>query len=252
MTKKSLGQYLTEIVIIVIGVLIAFLLSNWGESIKNKKTEKEIISQVYFELGDNLSDLKNDLAILLTGLASHNRIQGFLDGNGLPTDSLVFDFYWAATDEYIFPNTSAYENLNNIGMSIIRDDALKNIITLVYNNNFPRISKGNNFHPDITAYLTPYMKDNFKVNRDASLKYTLNLNDSLSIDYPRDYGMGIQQIIGYIPKDPDALRQSDEFKFLMSEVFWFRMYKIGYYQLSISNVEKILRRIEEKYPKAIN
>ena len=51
-TKKQVYGYLIEIVIIVIGVLIAFYLSNWGKEIEKRKTEKEIASQIYFELSD--------------------------------------------------------------------------------------------------------------------------------------------------------------------------------------------------------
>ena len=43
----------------------------------------------------------------------------------------------------------------------------------------------------------------------------------------------------------------EEFRFLISEIFWFRLYKINYYQLSITNTEKILELIETKYPKTI-
>ena len=40
--KKHIYKYLIEIIIIVIGVLIAFYLSNWGNEIKERKTENII------------------------------------------------------------------------------------------------------------------------------------------------------------------------------------------------------------------
>lgn len=249
--KKHVYKYLIEIIIIVIGVLIAFYVSNWGNEIDKRKTEKEIIAQIYFELNDNLVDLKNDIEIHRNSFRSQLKIQNFLDSEKINSDSLVMDFYWATKEEYIFANTSAFENLKSTGMSIVKNDSLRDLITLVYNNYFPRISKGNNIHPDITNYLNPYFKKNFKVNRNADITYDLYLGDSLKISYPRDFGNGIKQIIGYIPRDAKNLKQDEEFRFLISEILWFRIYKINYYQRAIVNVEKILKLIETEYPKTI-
>ncbi len=249
--KKHVYKYLIEIIIIVIGVLIAFYLTNWGEKIKERKTEKEIISQIYFELKDNLIDLKNDIEIHKNSLNSQLKVQEFIDSGKIEVDSLMMDFYWMTKEEYIFPNISAFENLKNSGMSIIKNDSLRGLITLVYNNYFPRISKGNNLHPDINNYLIPYFKKNFKVNRNSKIKYDLFLGDSLKITFPRDLGNGVKQIIGYLPLDIEKLKKDEEFRFLISEILWFRRYKIGYYQLSINNVNSILNIIENEYAKAI-
>lgn len=250
--KKHFYKYLIEIVIIVIGVLIAFYVTNWGNEIEKRNTEKEIISQIYFELNDNLIDLKNDIAIHRNALKSQTKIQKFLDSSTTVVDSLLMDFYWSTKEEYIFPNTSAFDNLKSTGMRIIQNDSLRDLITLVYNNYFPRITKGNNLHPDIEAYTSPYFKKHFKVNRNPNIKYHLYLADSLKITYPRNFGNGIQQIIGYIPLDPDNLKNDEEFRFLISEILWFRIYKIHYYQTSITTVESILKRIEKLYPKTIS
>ena len=140
--KKHIYNYLTEIVIIVIGVLVAFYLTNWGEKVKKRKTETEIISQIYFELNNNLIDLKNDIEIHKNALRSQLKIQQFIDSDKKNTDSLMMDFYWATKEEYIFPNTSAFENLQNSGMSIIKNDSLRDLITLVYNIIFHELLKG--------------------------------------------------------------------------------------------------------------
>ena len=182
--KKHFYKYLIEVVIIVIGVLIAFYLTNWGKEIERRKTEKEIISQIYFELNDNLIDLKNDIELHKNALRSQTSVQTFLNTDSISSDSLMMDFYWMTKDEYIFPNISAFENLKNAGMSIIENDSLRDLITLVYNNYFPRISKTNNLHPDISEYMLPYLKENFKVNRDPTITYNLYLGDSLKIIEP--------------------------------------------------------------------
>jgi len=249
--KENIYKYFSEIVIIVIGVLIAFYVSNWGQEVAERRSEKEVIAQIYFELSDNLIDLQNDLVVHQTALNSHLKIQQFLDDPLASNDSLMMDYYWVTKDEYIFPNTSAFEKMKNAGLSIIENDALRDLIILVYNNNFPRITKGNNLHPDINEYLRPYFQKNFKVNRDPNIMYTIEFNDSLKINYPRDFGNGIKQIIGYIPLNVEKLKQDEEFKFLISESLWFRLYKLRYYESSIKMVEQILNLIKSKYPNTI-
>ncbi|MFT5619424.1 MAG: septal ring factor EnvC (AmiA/AmiB activator) [Arenicella sp.] len=77
--KKYFYKFLAEITVIVIGVLIAFQLTNWGKQIEKKETEREVVSQIYFELNDNLADLKNDVEIHRTALKSQRKVQYFLD-----------------------------------------------------------------------------------------------------------------------------------------------------------------------------
>lgn len=249
--KKHVYKYLIEVFIIVIGVLIAFYLTNWRTEIEKRKTERDIISQIYFELEDNLTDLRNDLEIHKNALRSQLSIQNFLDNSDVLSDSSIMDFYWMTREEYIFPNTSAFQNLKNVGMRLVTNDSLRNLITLVYNNNFPRITKGNNLHPDINEFLYPYIKTNFKINRNEAIKYTLFLADSLKVNYPIHFGNGIKQIIGYVPLNTETLKNDEEFRMLLSEILYFRIYKINYYKTSITNVQNILKIIKREYPKTI-
>lgn len=245
MTKKKIIGYLKEIIIIMVGVLMAFYLTQYGEKLNRNQSEKDITNQIYLELKNNLSDLENDFIIHQTGLLSNLSVINFLDDGGRITDSLIMDFYWMTRDEYIFANTSGYENLKSFGINLIKDDTLRTLITIVYNNNFPRLEKGNTIYPDINEYLTPYFKENFKVNRDTSLTYELVLSDSVSVTYPREIGLGVKQIIGYIPVNTDRLLNDEEFRFLVSKSLEYRMYKFRFYQNCINNVKRTIERIEK-------
>lgn len=245
--KKSIFKYFIELITIIVGVVIAFAFTKYGESLNKDQTEKEVVNQIYFELKDNLSDLENDFIVHRTALVSHLNVMKFLEGNGEVNDSLIMDFYWMTKDEYIFPNVSGYENLKSLGINLIKDDSLRNLITLVYNHNFPRLTKNNSIKPDINEYFSPFFSTHFRVNRDTSLKYVITLKDSIQVTYPRDIALGVKQVIGYVPMDKDKLLQNEEFRFLVNEAVDFRMYKFQFYRRCIENVNKALERIEEKY-----
>jgi len=241
--KKQILTYFIEIIIIIIGILIAFYLTKYGEQLNRNQNEKDVINQIYFELQDNLKDLEQDFVVHKTGLFSNVRVIKFFDNRETLTDSLIMDFYWMTRDEYIFANTSGYENLKSFGINLIKDDSLRNLITLVYNHDFPRLSKGNTLNPDINDYLTPFFKNNFSVNRDNSKIYTLTFNDSLQITYPREIALGVKQMIGYMPLDKEELLKNEEFRFLIAKSLEYRMYKYLFYRSCIGNVKKAIKRM---------
>ncbi|MEN0004206.1 MAG: hypothetical protein AAF798_08690 [Bacteroidota bacterium] len=245
--SKTILKYVIDIVIIIIGVLAAFYLTNWGNAIQKKQTEQDVIAQIYFELQDNLSDLKNDMVIHETALNSHIRVQEWLDDKRPYTDSLIFDFYWLTREEYIFANTSGYENLKTFGINLIEDEELRNLITLVYNYSFPRLQRGQTLHPDITEFLWPYYEAHFSTNRDTSLHFTLTLPDSIQVTYPRNIGRSILQYIGYVPLEVELLQRDPTYEMLLSEAFDYRLYKVYFYRKCIANVEQALAKMEEEY-----
>ena len=123
--KKQIFKYLIDIIIIIIGVVIAFYLTEYGEKLRRNQTEKDVINQIHLELKDNLIDLERDFQIHKNGLFSNLRVLSFIKNKEEVTDSLVMDFYWMTRDEYIFANTSGYENLKAFGVNLIKDDELR-------------------------------------------------------------------------------------------------------------------------------
>lgn len=246
--KKELFKYLIDILIIIIGIIIAFYLTKYGESINRAKSEKEVINQIYFELQDNLKDLEQDFTIHKTGLVSHSNILKFLRNKQPLPDSLVFDYYWMTKDEYVFANTSGYENLKSFGINLIQDDSLRNLITLIYNHNFPRLTKGKTIYPDINEYFSAFFKNNFKANRDTSIQYTLTFNDSFKVTYPYEAGLGVKQIIGYVPLNKAELLNNEAFHLLVTNALEYRRYKFFFYRNCIKNVKKALARMKKVYP----
>lgn len=243
--KSKISEYILQVLTIIIGVLIAFYLTQYGERTNKNQNEKDVLNQLYLELKDNLDDLENDFQLHKVGLFGNLRAIQFYDKKEPLTDSLIMDLYWMSRDEYIFPSTSGYENLKSFGLNLIKDDTLREQITIIYNHDFPRLTTGNTFYPDINEYLTPYFKEHFQLNTDTTLQYTLTLNDSAAITYPLELVPGFYQTIGYIPKSTAALQNSSEFRFLIGKTLEYRLYKYSYYQKTINNVKDALERIEQ-------
>lgn len=245
-SKKGILNFFKEIIIIIIGVVIAFSLTNYGESLRESQSENDVLDQICLELKNNLLDLENDFAIHKIGYSSNLRAIRFFDEKQELSDSLIMDFYWMTRDEYVFANSTGYENLKSVGVNLVKDDTLRSVISFLYNGGFPRLTKGNTLFPDINEYLTPFFKDHFSLNRDLSKKYVLILNDSLSVSYPRKLEMGVYKTIGYIPLDRTALLANEEFRFLIANSLEYRSYKLAQYERCILNVKRAISRIEAR------
>lgn len=245
--REKISDFFYEIVIIIIGVLLAFYFTKLGDSQKQDQTEKEIIKQIYFELKENLVDLEQDFEVLKVAYSSNLSVLSFLESDKKISDSLIMDFYWMTQDEYIFPNTSGYENLKSFGLNLIKNDSLRDLITLIYNNDFPRITVGNNFNPNINQFLLPYYSENFALNKNSELKYVFKLNDSTSITYPLKISNDLYLKIGYKPLNVEALKKDETFLILANKTIEMRIHKLRYYSISITRVKDILKKIKKDY-----
>ncbi len=232
-----------------VGILGAFLLNEWGKSRERQTVQREVLEQIRLDLEENLNDLRNDFVIHQKALGGHQRLEAVLNGKKPFSAENIFDLYWIKSDEYIFANTAGYDNLKALGVDLVESDSIRHLISRVYNHDFPRLTRGNTFYPDINEYLSPYYQTHFKVNRDTSLKHTLTLNDSMSVTFPYQLTAGEDPLfrhIGFVPEDLDAWQQDESFRFLLSEVLNFRTYKYAYYRTCIADVELLIRLISQE------
>ncbi|MEM5564048.1 DUF6090 family protein [Psychroserpens sp. AS72] len=62
-TKKYLLYAIGEIILVVIGILIALQINNWNEDKKNSKQEKEILSQLLSEYESNFKQIETKISL---------------------------------------------------------------------------------------------------------------------------------------------------------------------------------------------
>ena len=125
-----------EIVLVVIGILIALQINNWNETRKSVASEKRYVS-------DLIQDLKND-SITLSRLdiflkskyASKLKIVPLLQGNKVAIDSMGFHFaiQWAINGRFTPTNITIEELKNSGSLNIIRDINLRRQIVSLYNS----------------------------------------------------------------------------------------------------------------------
>ncbi|PTM02351.1 MAG: hypothetical protein DA407_15250 [Bacteroidetes bacterium] len=252
-TGKYIKYAIGEIVLVMIGILLALQVNNWNEGQKRLKQETILLGQLKEEIINNYDDLISDLTVLKQAEISHFKIIDWIEQDLPYNDSLCFDFYWLKIDEYMYPITAVYDKIREEGLDIIRNDTIRVLTQSLYESLFPRLRQAGSFYPDISEYLGPYYLDNFRVNTDYNLKFSyitkkdsiggIIFNEEVS-HYPGSFNLnGIERkyTVGFVPLDYAMLKKDPKFRMQLNEIEEFRDHKISRY----STAKRVMKWIAD-------
>tara|TARA_B100000795_G_C22731372_1_gene411520 strand:+ start:93 stop:842 length:750 start_codon:yes stop_codon:yes gene_type:complete len=138
MEKNKTGKYfkyaIGEIVLVVIGILIALSINNWSETQKNKQQELVTLENILQDLQNDKIGLKNIIERRTSKSTSAEIMLSYYDG--VKIDALT-DYYFNWTNvlywEAHYPRNIAFKELVNSGnVSIIKNANIRN--SLLDNN----------------------------------------------------------------------------------------------------------------------
>ena len=160
---KTLKRAVGEVVMIVVGVLIALAASDWQQDRMERRAELDL-------LGELRRALTADLAALEEQYARYERVDRrvttllrIIDSGAPYTDSL--DAYFGTLYGIEFPrlNRAGYESLKSQGLDLVSDDALRSRIAAVYEQAYARIDDAlDSERMVILDLLRPYVLVHFK------------------------------------------------------------------------------------------
>lgn len=256
--KNKISKYLLyaigEIILVVIGILLAVQINTANQNRQRAKLEHVLLEQVKRELLSSYTDLRNDSEVLARGEISHYAIEDHIAQDLPYVDSLCFDFHWIKMDEYIYPAEAAYSRLKEEGLDIIKNDTIRLAIRGLYESLFPRLTKRNAFKPDISTTFNDYYLDAFKPNKDYALKFNaLMANDTIgnriyansSFNYPYvDRKTQRPQTIGYVPLNFETLKKDPKFQMLLDQTREYREFKLSRYASCKFIIKEVVKRID--------
>jgi hypothetical protein len=130
--RRSLLNAVGEILLVVLGILIALQIDNWNEDRKAKKQEVIILSEIKSNLELDLDRLNRNLKNLEENLHAISVIQEHIKQNLPYHDSLARYFALIIRYGHFPPNTSGYELLKSKGLEIITNIELRRDISILY------------------------------------------------------------------------------------------------------------------------
>ena len=165
-TTKYFKYAIGEIVLVVIGILIALQINNWNENQKRKTLEIKHLKELKSDIIETLKDVKTDVRLHNKDIQSNLYVQDFFFKNIDYHDSLAYHFYRCLEDYQLYPKTSALESIKSTGLDIISNDSLRLGLTDFFQiqikdvSDHGRVSQGSN---NFRNKLLPYVENHFKL-----------------------------------------------------------------------------------------
>ena len=143
LTENKFNKYLLyaigEIVLVVIGILIALQINNWNEERKVNTKEYLILKEFLNSINKDLNAYDESIIPRIerkkSGLDS---LQKYVFHKTTIHDTLFLDFYaYLSTDTRLRFDNGPFEALKSTGLDVIRNDSLRTAINSAYASKLP-------------------------------------------------------------------------------------------------------------------
>lgn len=138
-TGKYLKYAIGEILLVMIGILLAIQVNNWNEYNKNRNTEEKLLVELRENLINNITKLKNDIKKENQAIESIDLIVDHFNKRKSYNDSLDIHFQRGFFSPDIVLSTSGFEAIKSKGFEIIHDDELRKSIIKLYDVNYDNL-----------------------------------------------------------------------------------------------------------------
>ena len=182
-TENKFNKYflyaIGEIVLVVIGILIALQINSAYEEKKTAELEIKILKELHVNLSLDLKELQSDVSFMDDINSACLNIKEFMHEIQNPNDSMFKVFSILRVTPHFDPNKSGYQLLQSKGVEIISNDSLRNSISLLYERSYPYYKRYEEerlrFH---AMHSEPKLLEYFSMYFDPSLKYMGNFKIS--------------------------------------------------------------------------
>ena len=146
--SKYLLYAMGEIILVVVGILIAIQINNWNETRKNKQTEQKMLQPILKNLEEDKQTLHK--ATKRYELTLKN-IQRLFEPLPIPDDSLAFVSTKAAGVSHFLPITTAFDrSMNSDTFNLIESDSVAQSIQRLYAYDYKSL---NGIHISLTNFM---------------------------------------------------------------------------------------------------
>ncbi|NNC83729.1 MAG: hypothetical protein HKN79_09130 [Flavobacteriales bacterium] len=165
--SKYLLYAIGEIVLVVIGILIALEIDTRHDISKNNQLELKILKEISSDLKSDMQGLSEDIVLMDSISNACNEIKETLRESDAPTPQFGYALNYLRITPHFDPNTSGYELLSSKGIELITNDSLRRAISRLYEIQYPYYRRYENeriqyvelhVEPELLRYVT-FTKD---------------------------------------------------------------------------------------------
>jgi len=137
---KYMRYAIGEIVLVVIGILIALSINNWNQDRQQRQKEKQILIELQRDLVSNDSILQHEINFQQNTVDEIKATIDHLKNKKPFNDTISVYLKRTMYTELILFVSSSYESLKSVGVDIISSVDLRADIVNLFGNEFPRVA----------------------------------------------------------------------------------------------------------------
>lgn len=184
-TGKYLKYAIGEIILVVIGILIALQINTWNQNRIDLKIEKQLLSEVLENLELNEQRLKKSIEEEYRTGESIQYVVDVLENKRVYNDSMDYHFGRADFTSDIVIAKTAFEAIKSRGFQIITEDVIRKEIINLFDSEYTvlvaqTVRLENQFWP--TAAL-PLFHKHFRLKKMKARTFENTLYDAKPINY---------------------------------------------------------------------
>jgi hypothetical protein len=125
-----------EIILVVIGILIALSINNWNQGLKDSRKEAYFLEELEKEFINDSIQLQNLISLTENKAKEGKIIKQFLEGKEVQSDTIIALSFFNGRFLLFDSFTPTYDEIISTGQqSILKSDSLKTLIKAFKNNN---------------------------------------------------------------------------------------------------------------------
>ena len=234
-TGKYLKYAIGEIILVVIGILIALSINNWNEGRKAIKQEIKILSELKNDLKTNLDEITETYNTTKNRQNATVTILDYFEKNKPIDDSLKSAFESIKGDGIFNTANTSYKFIESQGINTLSNDSLRIRITEMFERHLKNIrTREDRNRKIIDQELMPKMNNLFisspTIDKNASFALK-NLNT---------------------PKNINLLRANDSFKNVIIRLQDWLLMRLHWQQEALTSLEKLIIDVQEEIDRLSN
>ena len=169
-----------EIILVVIGILIALSINNWNQRRSIKNVEKAILEGIHQDIMNDTIDINYNMGMYRNYLKHASSILNDLVHKKEKSDDIVQGIYFLATNDVLLTlHSSKFEEAKQKGLSIISNSTLREKISRLYEFHYPFVTKIENDYKgfDYVELLYPIMGNIFEVDSESIKQNKVIISD---------------------------------------------------------------------------
>ena len=176
-----------EIILVVIGILIALQINTWNEERKTRDIETKTLTEIRSNLQLDLNELLDDIALMDSITLAGQAVLSILNNTSdKPSASFKYQVNISRLNPHFDAVRGGYSLLQSKGLDIISNDSLRGAISKLYELNYPYYAKYENERiTKVNSIIIPKYKDYFSffwIHDDSFFNSSSEISDK---DYER-------------------------------------------------------------------